>query len=94
MHGTKSQVRTPANTNQAFARKKSLEAIQLFGQDPTGLIDKRALYLNYFNVMDRNLGKLVVRDEQQAALFQQMQQMVAQMVQAQGGDAKQVAPIP
>jgi len=86
---------TPANTNQAFARKKSLEAMQLFGQDQTGLIDKHALYLNYFNVMDRNLGKLVVRDEQAAALYQQMQALVAKMVETQGGNPKtDVAPIP
>lgn len=81
---------TPANTNQSFARKKSMEAIQLFGQDMTGLINKHNLYKNYFDVMDRNLGKLVVRDESQAALIQQMQQAVAQMTQ----DPKQVAPPP
>ncbi len=81
---------TPANTNQAFARKKALEAIQLFGQDMTGLIDKHDLYKNYFDVMDRNLGKRVVRDESQAALIQQMQSLVGQMTQ----DPKQVAPPP
>lgn len=73
---------TPANTNQAFARRKALEMIQLFGADMTGLIDKHQLFMNYFRVMDRNLGKVIVRSPENAALVQQMMQLVSQM---QGG---------
>lgn len=70
---------TPANTSQALARRKALEMIQLFMGDMTGLIDKHALFTNYFSVTDRNLGKLMVRAPEEAALFQQMMQLTTQM---------------
>lgn len=81
---------SPANTNQAFARKKALEAMQLFGSDATGLINKHALFTNYFNTTDRNLGKVLVRPPEEAAMFQQMQQV---MMQA-GMKPKEIAPPP
>jgi hypothetical protein len=69
---------TPANTSQQLAMARAREALQFFAPDLTGLIDKHELYRWYFNVTDRNMGKLIVRRPEEAALIQQMQQVIAQ----------------
>lgn len=69
---------TPANTNHNLAARRALEMIQLFGPDMTGLINKFELFKRYFDTSDHNLAKLILRTPDQAALVQQMQQVVAQ----------------
>lgn len=68
---------TPANTSRPLAIARVREALQLFGADQTGLINKHELFRHYFNVIDNKLGKLIVRAPEEAALFQQLQQAVA-----------------
>lgn len=75
---------TPANTSKQLAMARAREAMQLFWADQTGLIDKRALAVNYFNATDRNLGKIIVRSPEQAAMFQQMAQIVNERQAAAG----------
>lgn len=72
---------TPANTSRAMAVARAREALQLFGGDMTGLIDKSALFNWYFSVTDRNLGKQIVRSPESAALVQQMMGLIQQMGQ-------------
>lgn len=72
---------TPANTSQPLQLARVREAISMFINDPTGVVNKRQLYKRYFDLIDHNLGRIVIRDEQEAALFQQMQQAVAAMGQ-------------
>jgi hypothetical protein len=63
---------TPANTSQPLQLARIREAISIFVNDPTGVVNKRQLYKRYFDLIDHNLGKIVVRPEEEAALFQQM----------------------
>ncbi len=65
---------TPANTNKALALSRAREMIQLFSPDQTGLINKHYLYKNYFDLTDRELSKLIVRTETEAAAVQQILQ--------------------
>jgi len=70
---------TPANTNKALAIARAREQIQLFAPDQTGLIDKHALYKNYFDLMDRNFAKVVVRSPEDAVAMQQVVQAASQI---------------
>jgi len=70
---------TPANTNKALAIARAREQIQLFGPDQTGLIDKHALYKNYFDLMDPNFAKVVVRSIEDATAMQQVVQAASQI---------------
>lgn len=72
---------TPANTSKQLAMARAREALQLFLQDGSGLIRREELYKHYFNVLDRNLGKLLIRPPEEAALVQQMMQVVSQLGQ-------------
>lgn len=61
---------TPANTSKQLEMARAREAMQLFVQDQTGVIDKHALYTWYFSLLDRNQAKLIVRSPEQAAAVQ------------------------
>lgn len=74
---------TPANTNKALALSRAREMIQLFAPDQTGLINKHYLYKNYFDLTDRELSKLIVRTESDAAAVQQILQ-AAQVAAGEG----------
>lgn len=74
---------TPANTNKALALSRAREMIQLFAPDQTGLINKHYLYKNYFDLTDRELSKLIVRNETEAAAVQQVLQ-AAQIAAGEG----------
>jgi hypothetical protein len=82
---------TPSNTSKALAMSRAREALQIFAPDMTGLINKRELFMSYFNVIDRNMGKRVVRSEEEAALIQQMLAVVQQAAQMAGQQPPQVA---
>jgi hypothetical protein len=82
---------TPANTSKGLAMSRAREALQIFAPDMTGLINKRELFMSYFNVIDRNMGKRVVRSEEEAALIQQMLAAVQQAAQMSGQQPPQVA---
>jgi hypothetical protein len=69
---------TPANTSKQLAMARAREALQIFWPDQTGTINKNALAKYYFDVLDRNMSRLMVRTPEQAALIQQMMQVVAQ----------------
>lgn len=69
---------TPGNTSKALATARAREALQLFGQDTSGLIRREELYSWYFSSIDPKLAKRLVRPPDQAALVQQMMQIVAQ----------------
>jgi len=69
---------TPANTSRQLAMARAREALGAFLNDTSGLVNKHELIKWYFNTLDRNMAKLVVRTPEQAALIQQMFQTVAQ----------------
>ena len=75
---------TPANTSKQLAMARTREAMQLFGPDQTGLIDKSALFKSYFDQLDRNLGKLVIRPPQEAAAIQMVMQAMGTVADQQG----------
>jgi hypothetical protein len=75
---------TPANTSKQLAQARAREAMQLFFQDQTGIINKYELYKWYFNVIDRNQGKIMVRPLEEATAIQQMMLIVNQQAK-QGG---------
>jgi hypothetical protein len=75
---------TPANTSKQLAMARSRESIQLFLQDQTGLIDKWELYKNYFDILDPNMGKLILRSKEEAAAIQQVMQAMNSMADQQG----------
>jgi len=85
---------TPANTSKQLAMARSREALQLFVPDQTGLINKHELYKWYFDVLDRNMGKLILRSPEQAAAIQQMMQALDQANQQQGGKPGQIPATP
>lgn len=75
---------TPANTSKQLAMARTREAMQLFLQDQTGLIDKYELIKTYFDVLDPNLAKLVLRSKDQAAAIQMVMQAVQEIGKQQG----------
>lgn len=75
---------TPANTSKQLAMARSREAMQLFLQDMTGLVDKYELIKHYFDVLDPNLGKIVLRSKDQAAAIQMVMQAVQNIGKQQG----------
>ncbi len=75
---------TPANTSKQLAMARARESMQLFFPDQTGLINKYELYKSYFDVLDRNLGKIVLRSPEQAQAIQMIMQTVQQIGQQQG----------
>jgi hypothetical protein len=76
---------TPANTSKQLAQARAREAMQLFFQDQTGIINKYELYKWYFSVVDRNMGKIMVRPMEEAAAIQAMMQIVNQQATQNGG---------
>lgn len=78
---------TPANTNKALALARARELMQVFAPDQTGLIDKERLYRYYIELLDRKLAKQAVRSFEDAAIVQQMAQLVA-------AAGQQPAPLP
>lgn len=75
---------TPANTSKQLAMARSREALQLFIPDQTGLINKHELYKWYFDVLDRNMGKLILRSPEQAAAIQQVMQVLVNQAEMTG----------
>lgn len=75
---------TPANTSKQLAMARVREAMQLFAQDMTGLIDKQALYKMYFDILDPNIAKIVVRSPEQAAAIQMVMQAMNTVADQQG----------
>jgi hypothetical protein len=75
---------TPANTSKQLAMARAREAMQLFLPDQSGLINKYELLKSYFDVLDRNMGKIILRSPDQAAAIQMVMQMVQQIGQQQG----------
>jgi hypothetical protein len=75
---------TPANTSKQLAMARTREAMQLFAQDQTGLINKVELFKSYFDLLDRNLGKLVIRSPDQAAAVQMLMQTMNKVADQQG----------
>lgn len=75
---------TPANTSKQLAMARVREAMQLFAQDQTGLIDKQALFRMYFDVLDPNIAKIVVRSPEQAAAIQMVMQAMNNVADQQG----------
>lgn len=65
---------TPANTSRQLAMRRAAEALQFFSPDQTGLIDKHQLYKWYFDILDHNRAKLIVRTPEEAAAVQQVLQ--------------------
>lgn len=65
---------TPANTSRQLAMRRAAEALQLFLPDQTGLIDKHQLFKWYFDILDHNRAKLIVRPPEAAAAVQQVMQ--------------------
>ena len=68
---------TPANTNRSLAQQRALQMLQFFIGDQTGLINKHRLFKAYFDTVDHTLGKVVLRDESEAALIARAQQILA-----------------
>jgi hypothetical protein len=85
---------TPANTSKQLAMARSREAMQLFVPDQSGLINKHELYKWYFDVLDRNMGKLILRSPEQAAAIQQMMALLEQQNKQQGGQPGAVPATP
>jgi hypothetical protein len=75
---------TPANTSKQLAMARTRESMQLFLQDQTGLVDKWELMKSYFDVLDPNLGKLVLRSKEQAAAIQMVMQAMNNVADQQG----------
>lgn len=75
---------TPANTSKQLAMARAREAMQIFLQDMTGLVDKYELIKHYFDVLDPNLGKIVLRSKDQAAAIQMVMQAVQSIGKQQG----------
>jgi hypothetical protein len=75
---------TPANTSKQLAMARTREAMQLFLQDQTGLINKSELIKSYFDVLDRNLGKLIIRPPEEAAAIQAVMQAMNTTMDEQG----------
>lgn len=85
---------TPANTSKQLAMARTREAMQLFLPDQTGLINKQELIKSYFDILDRNLGKLIVRSPQEAAAIQMVMQAVQNIGEQQGIPPEQLPTAP
>lgn len=85
---------TPANTSKQLAMARSREAMQIFMPDQSGLINRYELYKHYFDVLDRNLGKIVLRTPDQAAAVQMLMQSVQQLGEQQGIPPNQLPSTP
>ena len=69
---------TPANTNRAFQISTLERALQLVLSQPivlqSGRFDFMLLIQDYFNLLDRNMAKRLIRPEEEAAAVQQIVQ--------------------
>jgi hypothetical protein len=77
---------TPANTNRLLELNKAREAMQIFMQDQSGLIDRAELYRYYLDLLDFNLAKRVLNSPEKAWEIQTMMQAAAMLQQGNLGD--------
>jgi hypothetical protein len=85
---------TPANTSKQLAMARMREALQLLQQDNSGLLDRSALYKAYFDVLDRSLGKLIIRPPEEAAAVQMVMEAVQKIGAERGIPPKQLPQAP
>lgn len=64
---------TPETTSRAVALQNAGRALELALQDQAGILKLDAVYRHYFDLLDRNLSKLVVRSDQELQLMQALQ---------------------
>lgn len=74
---------TPETTSRSIALRNATQAMQLALQDPSGVLDLAAAYRYFFDLLDRNLSKVVVRSTQEAQAMQLLNQLLARAQEKQ-----------